>query len=255
MNRCGAKLPSFDAGTWQLSSTSALDTGDIWIAYKSGGDWVTDLITLDGQTPVFGDAGPIDEDSPWFAQSRFGIPIGNVAIACDDDLLAMMWGSVSGVGAWNVDTFTEIAVATAQDAAISATDRETDPASGIGSFGRATFWPGEDDSIAIPDDDLDATHYIGYCVRVTFPANCPKPPGSSFLVKVDLIGDPDDTEDADIIYYFGDDGNPATGAIGGAIDDGTPINEATANNLIDNPKISTTEKSYRGIAYRANEAA
>lgn len=185
-NRAGCNPPS-SSGFARLVSTSAADTGKAWLAYKHGDEWQTEEIQMAGLTPVTGLVS-LDEDTDLVLIYEPGIPAGDIHLSVNDEKLAVNYGGAKGnIG---VSTLCEIAVATAQDAAISCDDRLHDPGSGVGSFSRATWWIGQDNRLAIPGDDLEEDHYFGYCVRARFPAGMPKPYGGYLPFDADLMGDP-----------------------------------------------------------------
>lgn len=256
-NRTGGNPPA-SAGALSVWSTSSADNGVLRVGYKHSGAFVTsyESITLAGLTPVPGSVS-LDANTPWLAIYGGGTPPqGDIYMSVNGVIIGVIFGTDSGYGNFCASTLYEVALATAQNASISCTNRLSNPASGIGSWSRATWWPGNDSSVAIPGTDLDSGDYIGYVVRLTWPANLPKPPGGQIVCDIDLMGDPDGTADSDIKYYPGADGNPAndTDPVGGAISTGAEINQATANTLIYKITASSTEKTYRGVAYRKNEA-
>ena len=190
-NRCGGNTPG-SAGVVTVSSTSASDTGALWIAYKSGSAWIAsgESIMLAGLTPVNG-LTSVDSGSDWVAIYNSGaVPVGDISISINGTKVGQIYGSAGGNGNFCASTLYQVALATAQNAAISATNRVTVPASGIGSFANYTYWPGNDSSAAIPSTDLLGGSYIGYCVKLSIPANMTKPPNGQIQCDIDLFGDP-----------------------------------------------------------------
>jgi hypothetical protein len=188
-NRCGGITPS-SAGLPTLSSTQG-DTGVVWIAYKHSGVWITRQITLAGVVPVLADA-TMDAGSDWLMIYGTGsVPLGDVSLVVAGQTCGVMYGSAGGARSYCASTLYQIAVATAQNAAISATNRKVSPGSlsGVGSWSNATKWTGHDTTVAIPGTDLDAGDSISYAVSLRIPGGLPRPPGGLIQCDFDLIGE------------------------------------------------------------------
>jgi len=254
-NLCGGIAPAAP-GLISAYSTSSADNGALKLAYKHGSAWVTsyESLTLAGLTPV-PNLATVAADSDWIAIYNNGVaPTGDIYLTINSVIVGVIYGTQ---GCWCASTLYDLALATAQNAAISCSNRLTNPASGIGSFAAATWWPGADNGLAVPGDDVDAGDFIGYCLRLRWPGGAPATPINLLQASIALIGDPDATDDADLKYYPGEDGNPNddTSPVGGDIDTAAEIDQDASGSLIYNIKVLSTDATYRGVAYRKNEAA
>lgn len=187
--RTGA-IPPASSGLLRVKSSSASDTGSLWITFLSGSATYEETMTLAGTSNVF-TSDNADSGSYWVAEYVDGNPVGNLTFYdASDNVIAVMNGSSGDYPNDQVSTLFTVAVASAYNADLSATDRESDP-SGIGSYGSATYFEGEgvDNAIALPGT-FAASTYLGYCVKCTIPADLKKPPSNSLVVDVDIIGDP-----------------------------------------------------------------
>lgn len=188
--RTGGELPG-SAGVVSAVSTSAADTGSLWIAYKSGGNWIAagETITMTGLSTATG-LTSVDSGSDWLAIYASGTPpTGDISIFINSVKVGVIYGTAGGNANYCASTLYQIAVATAQNTALSSANRLTDP-TGIGSYARATYWPGNDSSVAIPGTDLGASDYFGYVVKLKIPGGMTKPPNGEICCDVALIGDP-----------------------------------------------------------------
>lgn len=187
--RTGGEKPA-SSGVVSAVSTSASDTGTLWIAYKHGSSWISagEEITMAGLSTATG-LTSVDSGSDWVAIYNSGsVPVGDISIYINSVKVGQIYGSAGGNGNYCASTLYTLALATAQNAAISASNRITAPGSGISSFTTATYWPGNDSSVAIPSTDLGDGNYIGYCLKLTVPANMTKPPTGEIVGDVDLFG-------------------------------------------------------------------
>lgn len=189
-NRCAGNPPAAQ-GVAQLSSTSSADTGKCWLAYKHSGAWILvgEEIQMAGTAPVNGLV-TIDANSDFVLIYLPGVPSGDITMTVAGEKVAHLYGSLGGNGNFCATSLFQVALATAQDATISASNRLNDPASGIGAFSRASFWPGLDNSLAVPGTNLGAGKWIGYCAKLLIPAGMPKPPNGQLQADFDLFGDP-----------------------------------------------------------------
>lgn len=179
------------AGVVTVVSTSASDVSNLWIAYKSGSSWISagETITLAGLTPVNG-LTTVDSGSDWVAIYNSGaVPVGDITIKINSVQVGMIYGSAGGNGNYCASTLYTLALASSASSTLSAANRLTAPGS-IGSFTAATYWPGNDSSVAIPGTNLATTAYFGYVVKLSVPANMTKPPAGQICCDVALIGDP-----------------------------------------------------------------
>lgn len=190
-NRAGGNPPS-SSGLPTLKSSSNEDTGKCWMVYRHGGSFIPGglEITLNGVTPVSGLV-TMDEDTDFILEYELGIPKGDISLEVNGEKLAVVWGNptASRPGTFQANTLFDLAVADAQDQAISCSDRKTDPGD-VGAFSRATRWPGQDNGIAIPGTDLEPDKFVGYCLRARVPEALPKPPSNDLLYDVNLSGNP-----------------------------------------------------------------
>lgn len=187
--RTGAISPA-STGLLRVKSSSASDTGDLWITFLSGSAIYEETMTLAGTSNVF-TSDNADASSYWVAEYVDGNPVGNLTFYdSDDNVIAVMNGSSGDYPNDQVGTLFTVAVATAFDTTLSASDRETDP-TGIGSYGAATYFEGEgvDNSIALSGTWASGAAF-GYVVKATIPADLKKPPSNSLVVDVDVIGNP-----------------------------------------------------------------
>jgi len=118
-------------------------------------------------------------------------PTGDLTLSVAGQTIGVFYGTANGGRSFSIGSLFSVAVASAQDAAVSATNRTGAGLTGVGSFGPANLWPGVDGRIAIPGVDLDGGHYVGYGVKLEIPANLPKPPNGLIQADIDLIGDPE----------------------------------------------------------------
>lgn len=188
--RTGGEKPA-SSGVVSAVSTSASDTGTLTVGYKHSSSWIAagEEITMTGLSTAYG-LTTVDTSSDWWAIYSSGTaPVGDISIHINGVKVGQIYGTAGGNANYCASTLYTLAVATAQDASVSATNRITAPGSGISSFTTATYWPGTDNSVAIPSTDLDDTHYIGYCIKMTVPANMTKPPNGKMVCDVALYGD------------------------------------------------------------------
>jgi hypothetical protein len=192
-NRAGGNPPS-TSGLPVLKSSSNEDTGKCWLGYQHGGSWIPGgvEITLNGVTPVSGLV-TMDASTDFIFEYELGIPKGDIALEVNGEKLAIIWGDPTGAqarpGTFQANTLFELAVADAQDQAVSCDDRKTDPAD-VGAFSRATRWAGQDNAIAIPGADLGPGKFVGYCLRLRTPASVLTPPSSQLQYDIDMPGNP-----------------------------------------------------------------
>jgi len=188
--RTGGELPA-SAGVVSAVSTSASDTGSLWIAYKSGGNWIAagETITMTGLSTATG-LTSVDSGSDWVAIYASGTaPTGDISIYINSVKVGVIYGTAGGNANYCASTLYQVALASAQNTTLSASNRLSDPGS-IGSYSRATYWPGNDSSVAVPGADLGASDYIGYVVKLKVPGGMTKPPNGEICCDVALIGDP-----------------------------------------------------------------
>lgn len=188
--RTGGELPD-SAGVVSAVSTSSSDTGALWVAYKHGSSWIAagESITMNGLSTVTGLV-TVDSGSDWVAIYNSGaVPVGDISIYINSVKVGVIYGSAGGNGNFCASTLYTLALASSKNADISADDRLTSPASGIGSFVRATYWPGNDSAVAIPGTDLEDGDYVGYCLKLTVPGNMTKPPLGKIVGDVGFVGD------------------------------------------------------------------
>lgn len=187
-NRAGALLNSV-SGVASVVSTNPADTGVVKVVGKESTVWAPESLTAGGLTTVYGST-VFDALSVYRWEYSVGgvptVPQGNVSCAIDGNLVAVIFGGAYGNVMASAEA--ELAVATAKDATISATNRKSDPSSGITSFSRAVRWTGNDQSIAVPGNILEFGKWIGFCIRLTAVANIPQPIGGAVVVDIDLIG-------------------------------------------------------------------
>lgn len=187
--RTGGLVPTA-GGLIRAVSSSASDTGDLWITFLSAAATYEETLTMDGTTSVY-TTDNADSGSYWVAEYVDGNPVGNITFYDSADVvIGVMNGSSGEFPNDQAGTLFTVAVATAFDTTLSAADRETSP-TGIGSFSGATYFEdyGTDNSIALSGDWMSGTAF-GYCVKCTIPADLKKPPSNSLVVDVDVIGDP-----------------------------------------------------------------
>jgi len=193
-NRAGAKLNT-SSGNAAIISTNASDTGQIIITGKVGGTWTQETLTLNGTTPVVG-------TQVWDANSVFrwehisGVPAGLVTCSVNSSTCGIIWGTDNdpsdgfpSIATYMASAEIEFALATAKNTTVSGTNRKTAPASGIGSFSKATKWAGEDFSINVPSGEMLAADYICVVVKFIVKANIPAPNGGKIQFKHNLVGD------------------------------------------------------------------
>lgn len=186
--RTGGNTPG-SAGVVSASSTSASDTGALWIAYKTASAWLAagESITMAGLSTVTG-LTSVDSGSEWVAVYNSGaVPVGDISIFINAVKVGVIYGSAGGNGNFMASTLYKLAVASTLSTTLSATNRLADP-TGIGSYSSATYWPGNDSSIAIPSTDLAASAYVGYVIKLLVPGGMTKPPTGQIVCDVALIG-------------------------------------------------------------------
>lgn len=187
-NRAGALLNTV-SGVASIVSTNPADTGSVRVVGKKSSVWAPETLVAAGPTTVYGST-IFDTSSVYRWEYTVGgvpaVPQGNLTCAIDGVIYAVIYGGAQGNVMASAES--ELAVATAKDATISATNRKTDPASGISAFSRAVKWTGSDQSIAVPGNVLEFGKWIGYCIRLTAVANIPQPIGGAVVVDIDLLG-------------------------------------------------------------------
>lgn len=147
-NFAGGEKPA-SSGPLEVYSTNAADTENLYLQFNSSAANHSEEVTMLGTTHTFS-AEDIDSGSHFIAVYDNGaIPVGDIYGKVGGNIVFVIYGSLSGLGNYCASTFYEVALATAQNATVSGADRGTDP-TGCGSFSTATYWPGNDSSIAIP---------------------------------------------------------------------------------------------------------
>lgn len=192
-NRAGARLNT-TSGNASLVSTSADDTGDVIITGKVATVWTQETLTLTGTTPVIGTQ-VWDSNSVVRYEHLGGVPVGLVTCAVNSSTCGIIWGTSNdpadgfpSIATYMASAEIEFAVATAKNTAISSANRKTAPTT-IGSFSKATKWSGEDFSISIPSNEMEADDYIGVAVKMLVFANVPAPAQGRMQFKHNLVGD------------------------------------------------------------------
>lgn len=148
-NRAGGNPPTA-SNVFTIYSTSASDTGPIHLIFEESSVFVEEDVTLNGTSSVIS-SNQIDASSHWVAIYDSGAtPVGDIYLEVDGEIVGVIYGSLSGYGGYLASSLYRIALCTAQNTALSFTNRKTDPASNLGSYSRATYWPGNDSSIAVP---------------------------------------------------------------------------------------------------------
>lgn len=175
------------AGVLQLVSTSKDDVNDVIVTGHISGNLVQRTVTLNGTTPVVtADAwdesveGDVDTEKPGIVRIDNGqIPAGNLTASVLGQTVGAIWKTVTlptgqtRLGTWLCSSEWLIALATAKDTTIGATDRLTAP-TGLSAFARATRWPGSDQGLTVPGGRLDGGEAIGWCERFrALPNNFP----------------------------------------------------------------------------------
>lgn len=193
-NRAGARVNT-SSGNAALISTNAADVGQIIVTGKVSGTWVQETLTLNGTTPVVGTQ-VWDANSVYRWEHISGVPAGLVTCSVNSSTCGVIWGTDNdpsdgfpSIATYMATAEIEFALATSKNAAVSGTNRKTAPASGIGSFSTATKWPGEDFSINVPTNEMEADDSIAVAVKVLALANVPAPAGGKLQFKHNLVGD------------------------------------------------------------------
>lgn len=193
-NRAGARLNS-TSGNAAIISTNSSDVGQIKITGKVSGSWVQETLTLTGSTPVVGTQ-VWDANSVYRWEAISGVPAGLVTCSVNSSTCGVIWGTDNdpldagpSIATRMASAEIEFAIASAKNTAISSTDRKTAPSSGIGSFSKATNWPGESFSINIPSGEMEADDYFGVCAKFLALADIPAPSNGKMQMKHNLIGD------------------------------------------------------------------
>lgn len=194
-NRAGAKLNT-SGGIVSVVSDNSADTGTLRVAGQISAAWDTESITLTGTTTAYG-AETWDASQVWRYEYLVGgaaaVPTGNLTIAVDGEVVAVIYGSGGGYGNNMASAEWDLAVASSKGATISGTNRITAPAAGISAFSKACKWGGSgavDQSIAVPGGSLDFGEYIGYCIRLTAHAGIAAPVSGYLFPDINLIGVP-----------------------------------------------------------------
>jgi len=147
-NRAGGNQSAI-SDVFEVYSTSASDTDDLYLSMISGSAWVEEYVTMTGTSHVTS-ANAIDASAHWVAQYGNGaIPVGDIYLKVNSIIVGVIYGSTGGNGNYMASSLYRIAVKTTKNSTISAADRKTDPAS-ISAYTRATYWPGNDSSLAVP---------------------------------------------------------------------------------------------------------
>lgn len=193
-NRAGAKLNT-TSGNAAIISTNATDTGQVIITGKVAGSWVQETLTLNGTTPVVGTQ-VWDANSVYRWEHISGVPAGLVTCSINSSTCAIIWGTDNdpsdgfpSIATYMASAEIEFALASSKNSTVSGSNRKTAPASGIGSFSKATKWSGEDFSINVPSGEYEAGDYLALCIKVLVIANIPAPNSGKMQLKHNLVGD------------------------------------------------------------------
>lgn len=153
-NRYGGNPPTSGGVAIDVYSTSASDTSNLLLVFKSSSAWVSNTVQMTGTSHAIS-SNQIDANSDWYAVYNNGaVPVGDIYITVNGEIVGVIYGSASSGSvaakqSYMTTTLYKIALATAQNTSLSSANRKTAP-TGIGSFSRATYWPGNDSSIAVP---------------------------------------------------------------------------------------------------------
>ena len=186
--RTGGKLPG-SSGVVGVRSTSGSDVGKVWFAYRHAGDWIPvgEEVTLAGASMVTGLVS-WDEGTDWAAVYEPGIPTGDLYISINGEIIGVIFGGADGN--FCASSLYQLALADSLNSSIEAENRLSDPSDGVGSWSRAVRWPGTDESLTIPGNDLYAGDHIGYAVKMLVPMGFTKPFGAVLDCDVCPIFDP-----------------------------------------------------------------
>lgn len=204
-NRAGM-IDNAGSGLASVVSTSASDTGVLRVTGTIASVWTQDDLTVDGTDTVFG-VETYDAGGVWRAEYLVaGVaaqPVGNLTIAVDGEVVAVLYGSASSPGRTlpigsAVSREWQVAVASNLDDTIGESSRLTIPTVGSGSgevsaFSQAVKWNGSgavDQSIAVPGGDLDFGHYIGIAVQFEAKDGIPAPVSGYVFYDIDVLGVP-----------------------------------------------------------------
>ncbi|MFI0608494.1 MAG: hypothetical protein ACH37Z_11495 [Anaerolineae bacterium] len=200
--RSGLK-PNWSIGVASIVSTSALDTGTVYLTGKEDGDntaFDQDPVVAAGTTSV---DGVISWDTYWLKRAEYTVggvaakPVGNITISVQGEIVGVIWGtglpaaSDSGKGNTMCTAEYQLRAASAKNTAITwsgSANRRTAPTGNLAGddWDYATRWPGGDESLPL-SDDYEADDEVNYCAQLTVFAGFPLPFGE-LVLDVDLQG-------------------------------------------------------------------
>lgn len=190
-NRC-AMIPNTVAGVVQIQSTSASDTGKVRMTGLVSGAFTQGDITATGLTAAVGST-TFDESGIWRAEYMSGsaaaTPVGNITVSVNGQIIAVIYGSASGRGNIMATREFALAIASSQNATLSAANRLTAPSS-ISAFSQAAKWTGLDQSIIMPGagQDLAGSSYVGVVLKLTVKKGIQAPVAGYVLPDIGLCG-------------------------------------------------------------------
>lgn len=186
------------AGQITIGVDRADDAGKfVFIWGKVGGTIQTEYVELPS-------SGTVTSTKTWDAESvKFYevvnaakvhvFPVGVLTISQSGVVLSVIRGT--GVNPPGQDlavsqaiAFIKLALATAKDTDIELDDRKTPPSSGISAFAEANRWTGQDNSLAVPGNELLGGESVCVIVEAEMPAYFPSTHYGGFQLAVNLIG-------------------------------------------------------------------
>lgn len=195
-NLCACKQPPI-SGALTFTFVNGNDDGNkIFVCGYVSGNLLTEYVTCPDAAGSVNTQNNYDNDHIFveFVNSaeQTAQPAGPITMSQSGITLGVWKGTAGNNGkdlaVRQMYSFVDIALRSSKNASLSFSNRLTNTADGISSYGQGLRWEGLDEAIAVPTNELSGGDYIGIAVRLNIIGNLPTPAYGRLQHGIVLVG-------------------------------------------------------------------